>query len=961
MLSVLFYLVGQSTQPQLKPPPSKLEDQRKFHGRQYRGTPAEERMASYQRRLDLLRSSRFSQLTWRNVGPEQQGGRVIDIEAPVDRPGQLLIAYATGGLWRTEDDGITWTPLFRNHSASSIGDVAVTRDGKTIWVGTGESNSQRTVYSGTGMFKSTDAGETWEHVGLPESHHIGRIAIHPRKPDIVYVAAMGHLYSANRERGVYKTEDGGKTWRHILAIDERTGAIDIDMDPSNPEVLLACLWDNDRRAWNFKESGPGSGVYRTEDGGRSWKKVETLPFGEFAGRIGIEFAPSNPKRVYALVDQHGGDPETHLKDELQASGVLTPYRFLRLTEEEFVQIDSEVLKRFADAYLPRGTEMEALVKEIEEKKKSLADVRELMERRAPNVFAMDSVFMELYRSDDGGKSWRKSHRGGISISYGYYFGKLAVHPKNPDDVVILGLGAYRSRDGGRTFTPIATRNHVDHHAFWFDPRNPRRMVDGNDGGPYLSMDDGDNWRHLNNIPVGQSTTIAVDNKRPYNIITGLQDNGTMMGPSTYRPGFSDLSLWRSIGGGDGSAAAVDPRDDGNTLYTSSQFGSFGAWDQKANERWRVAPPGRGLRYNWIAPIIVSPHHPDIVYVGSQRLHRSLDRGRTWEDLSGDLTKNLPNGNVPFSTIKDVSESPFKFGTIIVGCDDGSVKITRDHGGSWQDIATPAPDKWVSRVIASKHDRATVYVAQNGYREDDFKAYLWRSKDYGVTWESIVANLPDEPINVIREDPANKDVLFVGTDLGVYVTFDAGGSWEALAGGLPTQPIHDLVIQERERDLVIATHGLSCWILSLKPFDDMTEEVLKADLYLWKVTDMTRGRWGYDRRQAWSAEPDRKPVVTGRFWSKAAGPGSIALKTKAGKVVKERAFQAVPGFNFFSLDLELTPPKRNTLDLSKWDPKTLADKLKDPHEPERGTYVEAGDYILEVRVGDQVKTQEWKLD
>lgn len=960
-LTITLSLLLAQPPTQLKPPPSKLEEQRTFHARQYRGTPAEVRAQSWLAHQNLLRSSRFSQLRWRNVGPERQGGRVIAIESPTEAPRQLLIAYATGGLWRTEDDGITWTPLFHDQSAFGIGDIAVTPDGKTIWVGSGESNSQRTVYSGTGVFKSSDAGATWQHAGLPESHHIGRVLIHPKRPETVYVAAMGHLYSANPERGVFKTEDGGKTWHHALKIDERTGAIDLAMHPRNPDILLAAAWDNDRRAWNFKESGLGSGVYRSEDGGKTWRLVEGLPHGEFAGRTGIAFAPSDPRVVYALVDWQGGDPDTFYKDENQPSGVLTPYRFLRLTEEEFGNLEASVLGRFVENYLPRGTEAGALQTEVKEKKKTLGDVRKLMEQRNPNVFAMDSTYVELWRSDDGGKTWRKPHRGGFEIDYGYYFGKLAVNPSNPNDVVALGLLAYRSRDGGKTFAPFATGNHVDHHALWFDPKNPKRMVNGNDGGPYLSEDDGRTWRHLNNLPVGQSTTVAVDNKRPYNIITGLQDNGTLMGPSSYRPGASDLSLWRSINGGDGSAIAVDPREDGNVIYSSSQFGSFNAWDQKANERWGLNPPGRGNRYNWIAPILISPHHPDIVYIGSQKLSRSLDKGRTWEDLSGDLTKNLPNGDVPYSTLKDISESPLKFGLIYVGADDGTVNVTRDHGATWKSISTPQPDKWVSRVVASRHDRGTVYVAQTGYREDDFKAYLWRSKNYGDTWDSITGNLPDEPINVIREDPEKKDWLYVGTDLGVYVSFDAGQTWEALMGGLPTQPVHDLVVQPRERDLVIATHGRSCWVLSLKPFDDIDDDVRKADVFLWSIDDMVRSnRWGYERRSAWSSEGDRKPTVSGRFWSRAGGAGRVAIKDKAGKVVKELVVEAVPGFNFFTVDLELTPPKRNTIDPKKWDPKTLQEKLKDPYEAERPTYLPAGEYTIEVTVDGKAASKPWKL-
>ncbi|MFZ4509229.1 MAG: glycosyl hydrolase, partial [Fimbriimonas sp.] len=808
---------------------SKTQEQKLYHSEPAKGMPAATRMAGWEQRKRLLGESVFGNLLWRNVGPEVQSGRVVDIIAPRDKPDDVLVAFATGGLWRTSDDGITWKPLFDQESTFGIGDVAVSHDGNTIYIGSGEANSQRTSYAGTGVFKSIDAGKTWTNVGLPESHHIGRVVIDPKNENIVWVGALGHLYSPNEERGVYRSADGGKTWDHVLKVDENTGCVDLAVDPKNPSTAYAAMYDRERRAWNYRESGKGSGVYKTTNGGKTWQKVTALPSGDVAGRYGLSISASNPNVIIATLDNQGDDPEWDGLDEYVASGTLTPRRFLRLDEKTFASLDKSVLEPFWRSYGPSGTSLDDVVKQVAEGKLKLEDVRKKIETRNPAAFTPPLIQDEIYRSEDGGKTWNRMRLGEVGGGYTYYFGKCWINPRDDKDIVVGGFIMVRSRDGGKTWRQMANRVHVDFHGFWFDPRNATKMWVGNDGGPYLSGDDGATWRHLNNLSVGQTTTVAVDNKSPYNIFTGLQDNGTLKGPSTYVPGLSDKSLWQAVGGGDGSAIAVDPRDNGDIYFSSSQFGALSGRNQKTNERWSARPAGPSLRYNWITPIVISAFHPDIVYVGSQYLHRSFNGGRRFEPISGDLTKNKPNGDVPFSTIKDLSESPLKFGLIYTGADDGSVKVTPDGGFQWLDIPTPAPNKWVSRVVASKFDVGTVYVAQNGYREDDFAAYLWKSTDQGKTWTSIVGNLPAEPINVVREDPDNQDVLYVGTDAGVYVTFDGGKKWESLHGGMPTAPIHDLVIQPRERDLIAASHSRGIWILPLKQVFAVTPELRAADL------------------------------------------------------------------------------------------------------------------------------------
>jgi photosystem II stability/assembly factor-like uncharacterized protein len=943
---------------------TKAQERAKFHPTPVKGMPAEIRMRGYQQRLRLESESYFGGVKWRNAGPEIQGGRVVDIEAAKDDPKTLFVAYATGGLWKTADDGLTWTTLFDGQSAFGIGAFALSHDGKTIWVGTGEANNQRTSYSGTGIFKSVDGGKTWQHMGLPESHHIAQVLINPKNENVVYVAAMGHLYSQNPERGVYKTTDGGKTWQHVLKVDEYTGAIDMVMDPRNPDILFASMYDRDRRAWNYRESGPGSAVYKSTNGGRTWNKVEGLPTGDAAGRISLAQSPSKPDRLYAFVDNQAVDPrDWEGMDERVPSGRLTARRFLLLNDELFVQLDPTVLNAFLRQATNGEMKAEDLIRDVKEKKTTFAQIKQTITTKYPNVFDPGATGEELYRSDDGGRTWKKTEVGNFGTIGGYYYDKVFVNPSDPDDVYVTGLPLLRSKDGGKSWTYVFKGPvHVDFHAVWFDPRDTNKVWAGNDGGLYVSYDGGTTTRAVNNLSVGQATTLALDNKRPYNIYIGLQDNGTMRGPSTYVPGRNDPTDWKDIFGGDGSAIAIDPRNDGDVVYVAYQWGEHFAINQATNERWRAKPtPPKGdppARFQWISPLIVSPHHGDIIYCGAQRLYRSFNQGRSYTPISPDLTKNRPNGDVPYSTIKDVSESPFRFGLIYVGCDDGNVQMTPDGGVTWKLINTPQPDKWVSRVVASKYDENTVYVAQKGYTDDDFAPYLWKSTDRGQTWHSIVGNLPPEPINVIREDPTRKDLLYVGTDMGVYVSYDGGLSWETLQGGLPHTPVHDLAIQPRENELVIATHARSAWVLPLKSVYDLTPEIRKKDLTLLEVENVTRlSTWGYDRRERWNTEGPRAPKVNVNFITKEPGKATIRIKDKAGKLVKEKTVDAVRGYNFTDIDLQLAPgapgaPKREI--------KTIQDVLADPLAPTRPTYIAAGEYTIEVQVADKVVSQAWKV-
>lgn len=951
--------------PQLKPFPDKLDEIRRYMSPIPKSPPASIRMEAYRKRQQMEAASFFGGLQWRNIGPEYQGGRVIDIEVPSKKPNTVFCAFATGGLWRSDDNLVSWRPLFDHESAFSIGDIAIDDTGETIWVGTGENNSQRTSYAGTGVFLSQDGGKTWQHKGLEETHRIGRIVIHPKDPKTVYVAAIGALYSANIHRGIYKTTDGGKTWNHALKLDETTGVIDLILDPRNPDTLLASAWDRDRRAWNFREAGPGSAVYRTTDGGKTWSKVNTiLPSGQIMGRTGLAYAPSSPNVVYAFVDNQGNDPLTLYWDERQPSGILTARRLKFVSDEQLANIDAKVWERFVRTYLPRDSKPEELLQQIKDKKLRVSDIEALVEKRNPSALQYDMIEAEVYRSENFGRTWKKT-----SLRIGehgfYYCGQVRVNPKDPNDIVTLGVIALRSKDGGRTWREIARGNHVDHHAWWFNPSNPDHMLNGNDGGLYVSYDGGDNWLHINNMPVGQFTTIAVDNKRPYNVMGGTQDNGTIMGPSNARPGQTGPfgPTWRTVGWGDGSAVAFDPRDDRDVIYIASQFGAHSARDLKTNQVWstRANLESETLRYNWVSPLIISPHHPDIVYLGANRVFRSLNMGRKYEPISPDITKNKPNGDVPFSTIKELSESPLKFGTLIAGCDDGSVKITRDHGTTWVDTPTPQPDKWVSRVIASRWDPATFYVSQSGYREDDVSAYLWKSTDYGKTWTSIVGDLPNETINVVREDHLDPKKLYVGTDLGVWLTEDGGATWTPLHGGIPRTPVHDLVIQEREDELVIASHARSIWIFSMKPLREIPAEVRQKELHIWPVANLTASsRWGMPNRAFWNSEPITGPKFNVRYWTRTAGAGTIAIKSKDGQTtIKALSVVARRGINSVEMD-PLLESGNTVIEPKVRKPKTLEEALSDPYADQRPKFIPVGDYLIEVTIAGRTEKVEWSI-
>ncbi|MFM9873115.1 MAG: WD40/YVTN/BNR-like repeat-containing protein [Fimbriimonadaceae bacterium] len=940
--------------------PPKTNELSQFHKPDVKGMPVAVRLDAFEKRNAMLKDSIFQQIKWRNVGPEVQGGRVVDIDVAMKAGKKVFVAFATGGLWTTENLGQSWTPIFDDQSSYGIGDIAVTPDGKTIWVGTGEANSQRTSYAGTGVFVSRDGGETWKNMGLTESQHIGQVEIDPKDPNTVYVAALGPLYSQGGQRGLYKTTDGGKSWNLVLKGDDRTGCMDVKIDPRGNGVIYAAMWERDRRAWNILESGPGSAVWKSADNGKTWTKMAGLPNGMDMGRTALAVAPSQPDTVYAFIDGQGGDRETGDADEYQAGGTLTFSRFRKMTDAAVKGLDEKELSRFLRPLIPQDSKPDDVAKKVVSGEMSRSELSDLMKKRNPAVFDADPEQAQIYRSDNAGKTWVKT-RPRIGDHGGYYWNEAIVSPFDQNEVYTLGLLILKSKNAGGSWEAIGRRNHVDHHALWIDPTDGKFMLNGNDGGIYASFDSGNSWTHWNNLPVGQLTTIGVDNKPTYNIFGGLQDNGTMKGPNTYRPGISDINLWNDIGGGDGSAIAVDPRGDGDIVYGASQFGSFYFFDQANNQRRFVQPTGikdnPALRFNWIAPILISKFQPDIIYAGSQRLHRSFDQGRTWEVISGDLTKDMPNGDVPYSSLTTLSESPFRFGQIYVGADDGSVKYTPDTGLTWKDIATPAQDRWVTRIVASSHKNGRVYCTQNGYRQDEWTPYVWVSEDFGANWKSIAANLPFEPVNTIREDSTNPDILYVGTDMGVYVSMDRGGSWIAYGAGIPNTPVHDLVIQDKAEDMVIASHARSAWVVSVKPIRKLTKEIMAEEFHSFAMdVPSGRDRWPYRRSPEYADDTYQDQLVTSEIWSSIAGVGGISLVDKDGKVVVSRKVNVIRGLNLLSLGLMLQPGDP-TAPPVKGDPNDPKTALNDPYAARRAQYVEKGTYQLVLMVGGKEFKQE----
>jgi photosystem II stability/assembly factor-like uncharacterized protein len=852
----------------------------------------------------MLEASEFRNYPSRNIGPTNMSGRVVDIEVTNDFK-TYYIAAASGGIWKTHDNGQSFVPIFDHQGALGIGDMAISlSNNEVIWVGTGENNSSRSTYAGTGVYKSTDAGKTWTHMGLFGSHHIGQIQIHPKNPDIVWVGSMGSLYSKNEERGLYKTTDGGKTWKRTLFIDENTGVIDLKINPENPNILLAATWERFRQAHDFTGHGKGSSIWRSEDGGESWEKaVEGFPNDEFVGRIGFDFSLSNPNVVYALHDNQKPKERSQTPRRTEPEG-LNLQDFKSMSTKDILNMENEQLEkvlrsnRFATKYDAQSVKRLLRLGRITPIQ--IANYNGESKDANASLFNTSIIGAEVFRSEDKGKSWKKVNESNLERvynSYGYYFGEIRVGSSSEDELYILGVPLMVSRDGGKTFarTDTVGNVHSDHQSLWINPKDSKHLLLGTDGGLYVSYGSGEKWNHLNReLTISQFYSIMVDEKKPYNVYGGMQDNGVWYGSSTNKP--SDV--WTSLMGGDGMVVAVDTRTN-NTVYTGFQFGNYFRINTSTGERKLVTPLhdiGRSPnRWNWRTPAILSKHNQDILYMGSQYVYRSLDRGDTWETISQDLTKNEKSGNVPFATLTVIEESPLEFGTLYAGSDDGNLWITRDHGANWVDISKGLPqDRWVSSITPSQHIEGLVYASLTGYRFDEFTPFVYKSLDYGKTWRSISANLPMEAVNIIKEDHNFENILYLGTDHGLYISLDGGNSYSLFQGNIPNVAIYDMAIQKRENDLVIGTHGRSVYIINLNPI----YEIFKGPSKEIQVLSTSAIRFN-PRLAAWTEGLVNKPKQEILFYSKLASNTQFSIINDKEEKIQSWEFQASKGYNLTS--------------------------------------------------------------
>ena len=773
-----------------------------------------------------------------------------------------------GGVWKTTDGGSNWTPLFDKEAISSIGAIAVApSDHNVVYVGTGEAAVRGNISYGAGVYKSVDAGKTWKNIGLKDTRHIGALIVHPKNADIVLVAALGHAFGPNQERGIFRTTDGGKTWTKVLSKDQDTGGIDVVFDPHNPNVVFAALWQARRQPWFFSSGGPGSGLYRSEDGGATWKRLEGngLPEG-ILGRIGVSVSGADSNRIYAMIEAKEGG---------------------------------------------------------------------------------------LFRSEDGGTKWARVNEDGRFRQRAWYFSKVYADPKAPDTVYVLNTGLFRSVDGGKSFTLLPAR-HGDHHGLWIDPDNPQRIANANDGGASITTDGGKTWTTQNNQPTAQFYHVAVDNTFPYHIYGAQQDNSNIGIASRTDSGVIGAQDWFQAGGGECGFVIPDPRD-WHIIYSNNE-GYLTRYDKNKEHSHdaSVLPldnSGHGAvdlahRFQWISPLLLSPHDPDTIYTAGECVFRSTDQGNSWTQISGDLTRNDKSKQQPsggpltnditsveyYDTIFALTESPLKKGMLWAGTDDGLVHVTMDGGQLWTNVSPKAPE-WstVDLIEASPHDANTAYVAIDRHKLDDVKPYIFKTADAGKTWSAITTGIPEGAnVHAVREDPKRRGLLYAGTELGLFVSFDDGAHWQPLQLNLPVSPIHDLVV--KDDDLVVATHGRSFWVLDdITPLRQVNAQSAQMDVILYQPQTALRLHYPseIDKRQPVGENPPAGAIIN--YFLKTAAKDEIVLDIldAQGKLVRHlsskekkesdqppewpdqveapRTIPAVEGMNRFAWDLHYDDP------------------------------------------------------
>lgn len=739
----------------------------------------EERLSAWSDHLEMEKNSSFNNLDWQFIGPTNTTGRMVDVAVSPDKK-FILTATASGGVWKSTDFGESWNPIFEKELSTSIGDIAIAPSNKNIiWVGTGEANIYRSSHAGNGIYKSTDGGKTFSHSGLVKSNTISRIIVHPTNPEVVYVGISGNEWTTNKERGLYKTENGGKTWKPIFQKDASTGVIDLEMDPTNPDILYASTWQRVRKKWNdprTEKGYSGCSIYKSTDGGTTWNEISNgLMKPEHRGRIGLSIAQSDPNVVYAYIDDYEVVREP-TEDEKNDSYGLPSCGFIRGAQ--------------------------------------------------------------LFRSNNKGENWERVSPKESKLlqrlcnTYGWVFGQVTADPTNKDVVYILGVSVGVSKDGGKTWERF-NRPGGDNHSLWIDKDDNNFIIVGNDHGVHVTKDGGSTWTSsTNKLPAVQFFNVNYDMSTPFKVYGSIQDHGSKRGEVILTNGRNNIPAvdWDNCPGGEGSHHAVDPTNP-NLVYSAGFYGTLSRADYSIPDTIRYTREGKELEYirpykrtnivpkaeegepnlrgQWLAAFTLSPHDNNTIYHGMQYVFKSTDKGDNWKKISPDLSYNDSNrkGDVKHQTITALTESPLKKGLLYAGTDDGRLWVTKDDGNNWEEIvAGIAKNKWISRIVASKYDEGTVYVTQNGKRDDDFSVYIWKSTDYGKTWADISGNIPTGTINVIREDPVDKNILYIGNDLGVYISKNGGANWETLGGNLPSTFVHDLIIHPRDNIIVIATHG-----------------------------------------------------------------------------------------------------------------------------------------------------------
>ncbi len=838
-------------------------------------------------------------LKWRCIGPAAMGGRIVAFSVFEADPSTYWVATASGGLLKTNNNGVTFEHQFDHESTVSIGDVCVApSDRNIVWVGTGENNPRNSVSYGDGVYKSTDGGKTWQNMGLKKSFQIGRIVVHPKDPNIVYVGALGRLYGPNEERGLFKTTDGGKTWNKVLVIDDKTGIIDVKMDPADPETLLVAAWERKRDGFDSHRGEPpvadgydaydpevkwgkGAGIYKTTDGGKTFHKITkglpTVPL----GRIGLDYYRKDPNEVWALIDSQKigmGTPPSQVflgvqgedapagggaKLTVVSSG--TPAAKAGLKSGDIVKAvgttEIKTYKELVDQITSRKAG-DKLLLTVQRDKAALGVTAELGSRPAPiespnknrpwsfwyggqrenaqDQQGPDSFeYGGAYKSTDGGESWTRVN----SVNpRPMYFSQIRVDPTDDKYLYVLGISLYRSTDGGKTFKGDGNNGvHPDQHALWIDPRDGRHMLVGCDGGFYATYDRMDHWDFLNQMAIGQFYSVCVDSRQPYWVYGGLQDNGSWGGPSRSLSGALLNEDWIAVLGGDGFVCQVDPSDS-DIVYAESQDGSMVRRNLKTGQMAGIRPNAPrdkpAYRFNWNTPFILSHHNPHILYSGGEYVFRSVEQGDDPKIISPEITRTKRG------TATALAESPKDPDVLWAGTDDGALWVTKDGGASWKNVADkvglPGP-RWVASIEASRFHERRAYVVFDGHRSDDDEPYVYVTDDYGETWKPLRGNLPTGSTRVLREDIENENLLYLGTEFAVYASIDKGATWTKINNNLPTVAVLEFAQHPTSGELVAATHGRSLWVLDVSPLRQMTSEAVKAKAFLYKPNDVIRWR------------------------------------------------------------------------------------------------------------------------